>query len=121
MKLWICHYPSFGELIMSKGMFIPIEYLYNADENEFKECVGHSVTLSDTGKGIYYHHCHTLTFHGRALSGQPGVTEERTVDIYPRMNKEDPSIIEGFSLSAWQITCEDVIKYLKMPADTEIW
>jgi hypothetical protein len=37
------------------------------------------------------------------------------------MNKEDPSIIEGFSLSAWQITCEDVISFLKMPKETEIW
>ena len=106
---------------MSKGMFIPIEYLYDAEECELKECVGHSVTMSDTGNGIYYHHCHTLTFQGRALSGQPGVIEERSVDLYPRMNKEDPSIIEGFSLSAWQITCEDVISFLKMPKDTEIW
>ena len=108
-------------MIMSKGMFIPIEYLYDAEDYALKECVGHSVTMSDTGNGIYYHHCHTLTFRGRALSGQPGVTEERTVDIYPRMNKEDPSIIEGFSLSAWMITCEDVIKFLNMPEDTEIW
>ena len=52
---------------MSKGMFIPIEYLYDAEDYALKECVGHSVTMSDTGKGIYYHHCHTLTFRGRAL------------------------------------------------------
>ena len=50
MKLWIFRYLSFGEMIMSKGMFIPIEYLYDAEDYALKECVGHSVTMSDTGK-----------------------------------------------------------------------
>lgn len=98
---------------MSSSIFIPIEYLYDSETNEFRYCVGHSHVLSDTEDGVYFSQSQTLTYLSRA-----GV--RYTVGIDASMCQDKPDIINGFHFSGFHATCLDIIKFLEMPETTEI-
>lgn len=98
---------------MSSSIFIPIEYLYDNETNEFRYCVGHSHVLNNTGDGIYFSQSQTLTYLSRHL-------ERRTVGIDASMCQDKPDIIKGFHFSGFHATCLDIIKFLEMPETTEI-
>lgn len=99
---------------MSKTIFIPIAYLYDEEANELSSRVGYTHTLANTDDGVYFNECQTLTFVGRDM-------KIYTMDIYKCMSDTDLGILKGFFFNGFHSTCEDVIKFLDMPADTAIY